>query len=138
MRVFLDANVLISAFSPGTVANRLLEFVLTRHDLVLGLCVLNETRRILVEKFGANKLLVEIFLDGLLTYAVRVEPIPPVAISRGLRDPDDEVVLASAILGLAEVLVTRDKDLLEEATRFAGEIIIRSPAAFIESYKANA
>lgn len=137
MRVFLDANVLISAFSPKTVANELLELVTTRHSLVLGRFVLDETWRILVVKFGANPSLVEIFIDGLLSYAVHVEPIPPTTISRGLRDVNDEAVLTSAILGRADVLVTRDKDLLDEAARFAGEIAILSPRAFLESLPAS-
>ena len=137
MRVFLDANILISAFSPGTVASDLLEIVTTRHSLVLGRFVLEETWRILVVKFGANPTLVELFIEGLLTYAVHVEPTPPPGASWGLRDADDEAVLTSAINGEADVLVTRDKDLLDEAGRLAGEITILSPKSFLEGIRSG-
>lgn len=134
MRVFLDANVLISAFTPKTVASDLVELITTRHSLVLGRFVLEETWRVLVVKFGANPTLVEIFIDGLVSYAVHVEPTPESGVSRGLRDADDEAVLASAIASQADVLVTRDKDLLDESERFAREITILSPRGFFESH----
>ena len=137
MRVFLDANVLISAFSPKTVAGELLELITTRHSLVLGRFVLDETWRILVVKFGANPYLVQIFIDGLITYAAHVEPIPAPGVSRGLRDANDEAVLESAIASQAGVLVTRDKDLLDEAARFADEITILSPRGFMDQFLAD-
>ena len=48
-----------------------------------------------------------------------------------LRDPDDKWVLASAVVGAADVLVTGDKDLLSSMD--AAPLPILTPRAFWES-----
>ena len=137
MRVFLDANVLISAYFTHTVAYELQQHVLAEHDLVLGLFVVAETERVLTTKLKAPPDQVSLYLSDLENRAARVEPIPAHIVPRGLRDPNDEAVLISAINGEADVLVTRDKDLLDEAARLAREITILSPKSFLEGIREN-
>ncbi|MDZ4700990.1 MAG: putative toxin-antitoxin system toxin component, PIN family [Rhodothermales bacterium] len=132
MRVFLDANVLISAYFTHTVAYELQQRVLAEHDLVLGLFVAVETERVLTTKMKAPPEQVSLYLSDLKNRAAHMEPVPTDMAPRGLRDPNDDAVLLSALRGGADVLVTRDKDLLDEAARFAGEIVILSPRGFLE------
>lgn len=134
MRIFLDANVLISAYFVHTVAHDLMRHILAEHDLVLGLFVVEEAERVLTTKMKAPPSTVSLYLEDLQKRAAHVEPVPTAATSRGLRDRDDEAVLASALYGEAEVLITRDKDLLVEAARFAEEIIILSPREFLDRF----
>lgn len=132
MRVFPDANVLISAYFIDTVAHEMQKRILAEHELVLGLFVAEETARVLTTKMKAPPATVSLYLDDLRMRAAHVEPIPLSVTPRGLRDANDEAVLASALRGRADVLVTRDKDLLEESGRFADEITILTPRAFLE------
>jgi putative PIN family toxin of toxin-antitoxin system len=116
VRVFLDTNVLVGAFVTRGLCADVLEIVLTEHELVVGEVVLVELRRVLLEKIAAEPSLVE-RTDLLLRGQSRVEPKPEAHLSLGLRDPDDEWVVASAISGEADILVTGDADLLDEQER---------------------
>jgi len=55
---------------------------------------------------------------------------PPVEV----RDPDDEIVLASAIAAEAEILITGDKDLLDVAGR-VDALRIMTPRTFWEEVR---
>ena len=55
------------------------------------------------------------------------DPDPPVEV----RDPDDDIVLASAIAAGAEILITGDKDLLDSAGQVES-LRIMTPRAFWE------
>lgn len=50
MRIFLDANVLVSAFASRGLCADVLELVLLEHDLVVGQNVLRELKKALREK----------------------------------------------------------------------------------------
>jgi len=63
-----------------------------------------------------------------------MEIVIPAALSEPVcRDPDDDVILATAVAGRAQSIVTGDKDLLV-LVRF-GEIVIVAPAAFSDIEK---
>ena len=110
MKVFLDTNVLVSAFTARGLCTDLLRFLLAEHDVMTGEVNLVELRRVLAEHFHAS--------DRQLAFVERqlrdqmVVPRPTTPSPLPLRDPDDAWVLASAIAGAADVLVTGDKDLL--------------------------
>ena len=62
--------------------------------------------------------------DALTVSSVLLEPIV-------VRDPDDEFLLAAALNGGVDVLVTGDKDLLTLANEpHLGSLTILDPAAF--------
>jgi len=116
VRVFLDTNVLVSAFVARGLCADLLEFALTEHELNVGEVVLSETRFVLVEKLAAELSVVE-RVELLLRGRSGIEPKPAAHLSLGLRDPDDEWIVASAVAARADLLVTGDADLLDESER---------------------
>ena len=111
MRVFLDTNVLVSAFATRGLCADVLRHVLADHRLVVGEVVLEEFRRTLRDKFGVPPAQVQAIEELLREH--EVVPTPQVAASAPARDPDDQWVVASALAGAADLLVTGDKDLLE-------------------------
>lgn len=110
MKVCLDSNVLISAFATRGLSADVLRVVLAEHELLVPTVVLVEVVRVLQDKFQ----LPTAVLAGVtrLLESQTVVPKPPEILSVPVRDPDDAWVLASAVAGGAEVLVTGDADLL--------------------------
>ena len=110
MRVLLDTNVLISAILFGGVPRQLLEAVLAGDlDLITSQPLLVELETVLTRKFE---------FPSSMTASIRAELealgelVEPVKIKRVTRTAADDVVLATAVAGGAEVLVTGDKELL--------------------------
>lgn len=128
MRVFLDTNVLVSAFATRGICADVLGIVVAEHDLVVGETVLCELRRVLVEKMGVPPTTVdaaERFLRDRGTVVNR-----GVSIGIELCDPDDVPVLEEAVGGEVDALVTGDRDLLEVAGRVPMEVT--TPRGFWE------
>ena len=142
MRVFLDTNVLVSGFATRGLSADVVRLLLAEHELLTGEVVLEETRRVLTEKFGVPDEKAD-QIERLLRRR-HVEPVPdpespasdpPVEV----RDPDDETVLASAIAAGAEILITGDKDLLDVADEVeslsAESLRILTPRTFWEKIR---
>lgn len=116
MRVFFDANVLVSVcISPQGGAFKAFAFVSSGHDFVLGEYVLEEALEKLRVKFSFEEELIRFYEATFTAGASHIEPIPGNLIVKGLRDPKDEPVLTFAILSKSEYLVTSDRDLLHVA-----------------------
>ncbi len=113
MRVFLDTNVLVSAFATRGLCADVLRHVIAEHQLLVGEVVLDELQRVLKNKLRIPAALVSDIQELLRDY--ELVPKPARAGSVKLRDPDDRWVLASALAGHADVLVTGDRDLLDVA-----------------------
>ncbi len=115
MRVFLDTNVLVSAFATRGLCADVFRHVMAEHELVTGEVVLQELRHALR---GKLKLPIEIVraIEDLLREG-EVLPKPRKASELPVRDVDDRWILASAVEGRADVLVTGDSDLLELGAR---------------------
>jgi putative PIN family toxin of toxin-antitoxin system len=111
LRVFLDTNVLVSAFATRGLCTDLLRHVLAEHELVTGQVVLSELSRVLTERIHLPEETVGGILRLLAEYTC--VSVPDDVSHLQVRDPDDAVVLASALMARADVLVTGDKDLLE-------------------------
>ncbi len=132
MRVFLDTNVLVSGFATRGLSADVVRLLLTEHELLTSEIVLSEIRRVLGEKFGVPAERVSDIEALLRRY--HVEPRPEISSPVEVRDPDDELVLASAIAANAEILITGDKDLLDVADRV--EVLrIVTPRTFWESVR---
>ena len=97
MKVFLDTNVLVSAFTTRGLCEDVFRYVLTEHELLVGEVVLMELNRTLTEKFGFPKRIVSDIEQLLRERTLVPEPAHLPDIS--LRDPDDLRVVASAIAG---------------------------------------
>ncbi len=128
MRVFLDTNVLVSAFATRGVCADVLRVVLAEHTLVSGEVVLEELRRALRTRIKLPARLID-EIEGLLREH-EVTPRPTERSPLPIRDPDDRWVLASAVDARADVLVTGDRDLLDVAADASVEIV--DPRAFWE------
>ena len=128
MRVSLDTNVLVSAFTTRGICADILAVVLAEHQLVLGEKVLGELSRVLEQKMRMPKdSVVEAQAFLRQEAAVISQGADVVAV---IRDPDDAEVLAEAVAGLADVLVTGDRDLLDVASTLPLEVL--SPRGFWE------
>ena len=110
MRVCLDTNVLVAALATRGLAADVVHVVLAEHDLLVPAVVLDELRRVLAAKFKlpAGRIAeIEAFFREH-----EVIPKPRQILDLDVRDRADAWVLASAVAGRAEVLVTGDQDLL--------------------------
>ena len=114
MKVYLDTNVLISAFTARGLCADLMRVVLAEHELVTGEVNLRELGRVLIEKFQAPKSVAASTETQLRDHTVI--PVPDAPSDVPVRDPDDAWVLASALVSGADMLVTGDQDLLVIAT----------------------
>jgi putative PIN family toxin of toxin-antitoxin system len=134
VRVYLDTNVLVSAYTARGLCADLMRQILAEHELVTGEVNLVELRRVLVERFGAPDPLVASVEAELREQTIAPEPssVPPFAV----RDPDDARVLASAIAAGVDLLVTGDDDLL--AVAGAAPIPIVSPRGCWERLRSSA
>ncbi len=128
MRVFLDTNVLVAAAATRGICADVLHAVLTEHELVLGESVLGELRRVLTQKLRTTSEVAE-EMDGFLRReAVVISGAPELDIP--LRDPDDVPVVAEAVAGQVDFMVTGDRDLLDVAMDLPVTVI--SPRGFWE------
>jgi len=133
VRVFLDTNVLVSALTTRGLAADVFRLALSEHELLTGEVNLVEFRRVLKQKMRVPARHIE-EVERLLREQTII-PRPAIAIEIKLRDPDDKWVLASAIAGGADVLVTGDKDLLDLGR--AAPLPILTPRSFWESLRRN-
>lgn len=111
MRVALDTNVLVSAVATRGLCADIFNLVLAQHQLVIGVTVLAELDRVLRQKMRVPSQIVRELDAFLRREAIIVEKGNALGIA--IRDETDIPVLAEAVAGSAEVLVTGDRDLLE-------------------------
>ena len=113
MRVFFDTNVLISAYTARGLSADLFRLVLTEHELLTGEVNIREFKRVLRQRFRIPTSEVAQVERELREHTI--VPKPDEILDLQIRDDDDTWVLASAVLGQADALVTGDKDLLDVA-----------------------
>ncbi len=110
MRVFLDTSVLVAAFATRGLCADVVRTVLAEHELIVGETVLAELRRVLRDKIGLPEAQARDVAAFVRQHALVAAEAPLPAID--VRDVNDLPILAGAIQGGAEVLVTGDNDLL--------------------------
>ncbi len=128
MKVFLDTNVLVSAFTTRGLSADVFRLILTEHELLTGEVNLVELERLLHKRMGAPTAQVGLVLRLLRDQTIIPRPKTPPDVT--VRDPDDLWVLASALAGGADVLVTGDQDLLVLHGKVALPVL--SPRGFWE------
>ncbi|MEX2285226.1 MAG: putative toxin-antitoxin system toxin component, PIN family [Gemmatimonadota bacterium] len=134
MRVCLDTNVLIAAFATRGLCSDVLRTVLTEHELVLGDVIITELRRNLKSKLRLPENQVAA-IEAVFS-AIDLVPKPAEVMDTPIRDRADRWILATAVAGDADVLVTGDDDLLSAAA--SAPIPIVSPRAFWELLRTGA
>jgi putative PIN family toxin of toxin-antitoxin system len=128
VRVVFDTNVLVSAFTSLGLCHQAYERALARTDIIITHRLLEELQRTLVGKMKLEKSLADEIRAELAGELEIIEPKPlPKSVCR---DADDDWVLATALTGHSEIIVSGDKDLLV-LKQFQGVKII-SPRQFIE------
>jgi uncharacterized protein len=128
VRVFLDTNVLVAAFTSRGLCADVMRTVLAEHELVIGEVVLTELRDVLSRRLKLPAAAVADIIALLRAQDVVPKPAEPSDLP--IRDPDDRWILASAVAGNADVLVTGDQDLLTVADQ--APLPILDPRGFWE------
>ena len=109
MRLVLDTNVLLAALVADGLCRDLVRRRVDNHDLISSQQLLDELREKLEQKFKVRAKDVPF----LRAYTEPVELVRPAALPRlACRDPEDVAVLASAVAGQADCIITGDEDLL--------------------------
>lgn len=131
MRVFLDANVLVSAVATRGLCADVFREVLTSHELIVSAALLKEVKKALQQKLKVPTSLASEFLNLLTQDTIESKPsgLPKVAI----KDKTDLIILASALSGKAELMVTGDRELLDLGSVEGLEIV--SPRIFWEKLR---
>ena len=127
MRLVLDTNILIAALVADGLCRDLVRRRLENHVLISSRPLLDELHHKLEEKFEVRAK----DIPFLRSYVRRVEIVRPAALPRSAcRDPDDVAVLASAVAGQADCIISGDEDLLV-LTEYSG-IPILTPRQWLE------
>lgn len=129
MRVLLDTNVLVAAFATRGHCQEVLQLVLSQHELVVGEANLTELERVLLTKLGMPETQAREIDEFVAEHAEVVVPTAPAKWPR--RDLDDQWVVAAAMLGKVELVVSGDKDLLEAGGDNQCQVV--TPRAFWNS-----
>jgi putative PIN family toxin of toxin-antitoxin system len=110
VRVFLDTNVLVSAFASRGLCAEVLELVLLDHDLVAGRNALREIDRVLREEIRVPAARSAEIVEFVANEAIEtVEHALPVMANV---DGEDALVLGEALAGRAQWFITGDAALL--------------------------
>ena len=131
MRLVLDTNVVASALLWGGVPRLMLQAGREKRiELFTSAALLAELTNILgrlkfAKKISASTLTVDQLVDRYVALAALVRPTP----TRGIApDPDDDVVIGTALAAKADLIVTGDKPLLSVAEYQGGRIVSISQA----------
>ena len=128
MRVFLDTNVLASAFATRGRCADVVRYVLGSHTLLVSSTVLEELGRVLRDKFAASPAFITEAVALLEQDVVSDEP--EVDLDLPIGDSSDLGILSSAVAARADLFVTGDKE-LQDLGR-VGDMYIMSPRGFWE------
>ena len=131
MRVFLDTNVLVAAFATRGLCADVVRTVLADHELITGDVVLPELRTVLEERITLPASTVTEIVALLRAQEVVPKPAEPSPLL--MRDEDDRWIVASAVAGQADVLVTGDHDLPSVSEQSPVPIV--SPRGFWEQLR---
>jgi len=111
----LDTNVVVAGLLWHGAPNRLLQVAIDRRiELATSVALLEELERVLTRAKFAKQLARQSVSPRMLLdrYAIISDAVVPASIPRVARDPDDDRILACAIAGQADLVVSGDSDLL--------------------------
>ena len=131
MKVFLDTNVLVSAAATRGLCADVVREVLTSHQLIVSAGLLEELEKVLREKIGLPRALINEFVEFIQQDAQVSEPSPLQQIS--IKDQADIPILSAAVKGGTDLFVTGDGELID--LKKLGTMEIVSPRSFWEKIK---
>ncbi len=126
MKVFLDTNVLVAAFSTRGLCEDVMRVVLTKHELIVGTHVLVELERVLIDKLRLTSRKATAVRSFVKSESTVVEPQEPAT-------SDDRWIAAAALQSGADILVTGDQDLIQATDESPVPIV--SPREFWEQLR---
>ena len=106
MRVYFDTNVVLAAFATRGLCADLFAHVLLEHELLVGEVVIRELRSKLRIKLKLSKNAIDEIETVLRDQTVVKTPAGHLRL--GISDPDDEWIVAEALAGRADALVSGD------------------------------
>lgn len=110
MRVFLDTNIIVSAFATRGLCADLFREILAAHTLVTSEYILSETQDVLARGFKVPE---ETVIEIIALLRRQEMVITPATLPQlSIRDRNDLPVVAAAIEAKADYLVSGDKDIL--------------------------
>jgi len=128
LKLVLDTNVLLSAILVPGSCRELLKGRALAHDWFTSAGLLAELAEKLSGKLGLNPERTPLYL----VYQRRARLVTPSPLAAPVcRDPDDDLVIATALAAGADVIITGDKDLLILGDHEG--IRIRSPRQFSDA-----
>jgi putative PIN family toxin of toxin-antitoxin system len=130
MRVVFDTNIFVSAFVvPGSLAEKAVLKIIEGEDiLLLSKEMLDELLSILSTKFSRDREEISRVAVILSEMAEWVRPTTRISV---LKDEPDNRILECALFGKADLIVTRDKEMLKLKIYRRTKII--SLKAYLES-----
>ena len=131
MKVFLDTNVLVSAFITRGLCADIFRMILSEHNLILCTYVLAELEDVLKRKIDLPDRQITSILHYLRTFEIIANHTPPTNIN--LRDKNDIPVISAALNSHSDIVVTGDKDLLEVSEKYGIKIV--DPRTFFQMIK---
>ena len=133
MIIFLDTNVLVSAFATRGLCSDVLRETLSSHQLIISEPLLTELERILEDKIRLPKTLLEEALSFVKQTGLMSEVIKGPTLN--IKDKDDIPIIYSALNGGADLFVTGDKELLN--LKAVNKMMIVDPRSFWELLKSQ-
>jgi putative PIN family toxin of toxin-antitoxin system len=128
MRLVIDCNVVVAAARTDGICRRALIAALRNHEVVVSEPILAEYRQVAARpKQATAAALLTFLIDRIEQAALCVEPAPT---AFGLADPADEVYLATAVAGGADVLITGN--IRDFTLPFYQSVEVLTPRAFVD------
>ena len=128
LTVCIDSNVFISAFAFGGKPAKIIELALEKKFYsVSSMIILKEVKRNLINKLDFSESEVSVFINDIIEISTLYEPMGDVNF---IPYKPDSLVLETALLGSADILVTGDKRDLLPLKSF-GHVIIEPPSALL-------
>lgn len=124
MRVVLDTNQLVAALlRPPELATFMMAWESARFTVVASPAMLDEYRHVLAYPEVASLIYPELLRTFTSHLLDDIELVEPPETPRVCRDPDDDKVVAAAVYGLADFILTVGEDLLTPEVKQALEEI---------------
>lgn len=110
MRVMLDTNILISAFIfKSKVMNRLINILSNEDEIVIASYCIDELKGLIKSKFNISSIKLEEFLQKF-PFTLAYSPNDVTKKLFEIRDPEDYIILHTAIIEDVDIFITGDKD----------------------------
>jgi len=133
MKIILDTNVIIAAFSAHGLCHSVFTLCIDQHEVILSPDILQEVENNLLKKLKVPDEVIIDIIDYLRDNSIIAEADK--LSTRVCRDPDDDRILGLALKTRPDFIITGDDDLLSH--KEFGPTRIVTPRTFWEAVKAG-